>query len=94
VKLKQTLLTLLDKNDLTAAQLSRKAMVPKQNLHNWLQGAKPRDVEQIKRVADTLHVSMEYLLFGIKEKSTNPLLDKADEISAGAWEVILRKTKK
>jgi len=88
--LKDNLRSLLKKHDMTVAQLSRKANTPAQNIHNWLNGLKAKDIEQVKRVARVFSVSLDYLIFGEK------VLDNAelsDEVLAGTWEVILRKPK-
>lgn len=62
--LKKQLKHYLERYDMTAAQLARKANVPKQSLSGWIAGSKPRDVTQVKKVADALGVSLDNLLFG------------------------------
>jgi len=97
--LKKQLRFYLDLNDLTAAQLARKANVPKQSLSGWLAGSNPRDVKQVKRVADVLGVSLDNLMFGegedVQDKKhveLNTLL--GDDWIGGLFEVRFRRVKK
>jgi transcriptional regulator with XRE-family HTH domain len=76
---------------MSVAQLSRKAAVPKNTLFNWLSGLKPKDVVQVKRVAEVLGVSLDYLLFGVQPTAAIQFSDYQDEINAGVFEVVLRR---
>lgn len=49
---------------MNASQLARRANVPRQNISNWLMNQKPKDIEQVKRVADVFQVTVDHLLFG------------------------------
>ena len=64
LKLKYVLRDLLKQKDMTAAQLSRKAKVPKSVVSDWLSGANPRNLSQLMRVAKNLGVTLEMLCFG------------------------------
>lgn len=68
IKLKNVLRDLLKKRDMTAAQLSRKAKVPKSVVSDWLSGASPRNLSQLMRVAKSLGVTLEMLCFGIVQR--------------------------
>jgi transcriptional regulator with XRE-family HTH domain len=81
--------------------LAKATKVPTQTLHNWLAGSKPRDFDQVKRVADYFGVSLDELTYGVPAKqpeslqsSRNPIQELRDEINAGVFEVILRKVKR
>ena len=63
-KLRHILKSLLSENKLTASELSRKTEVSKQVLSDWLAGVKPRNIEQVKAVAEYFRISMDYLCFG------------------------------
>jgi transcriptional regulator with XRE-family HTH domain len=96
--LKRQLRFYLDLHDLTAAQLARKASVPKQSLSGWLAGSNPRDVKQVKRVADALGVSLDNLMFGQGEDANsrkhlemNALL--GDDWIGGVFEVRIRRVR-
>lgn len=84
----------LQEQDLKVTELSRATKVPLQTLHNWLVGQKPRDIDQVKRVADYFGVSLNYLCFGEIEKANRNLEDFKDEILAGTFEVVIRKPRK
>lgn len=97
--LKKQLRFYLDLHDMTAAQLARKAKVPKQSLSGWLSGSNPRDVKQVKKVADSLGVSLDNLMFGNgedenlqKHTEINSLL--GDDWIGGTFEVRFRRVKK
>lgn len=64
IKLKSILKELIYEKDITAAQLARATKVPPQTLNNWLSGQMPRNLDQLKAVADYFQVSLDYLIFG------------------------------
>jgi transcriptional regulator with XRE-family HTH domain len=92
MKLKTVLRDLIKEEGITVSQLSKKSGVPVQTLHNWLSGMEPRSLKQVRKVADYLEVSIDYLCFGIKEKQKN-IQDYEHEINAGVFEVVLRRIK-
>jgi len=57
---------LLKKYEMSVTKLSKKSKVPTQTLHNWLSGVKPKDICQIKNVADVFGVSVDDLCFAEK----------------------------
>lgn len=96
--LKKQLKFYLELRDMSAAQLARKANVPKQSLSGWLAGSNPRDVTQVKRVANALSVSLDNLMFGqgedkdaFKHVEMNALM--GDEWVGGLFEVRFRRVK-
>lgn len=96
--LKKQLKYYLELRDMTASQLARKANVPKQSLSGWLAGSNPRDVAQVKRVANALGVSLDNLIFGqgedrdaAKHVEMNALL--GDDWISGVFEVRFRRVK-
>jgi transcriptional regulator with XRE-family HTH domain len=97
--LKKQLRFYLDRREMSAAQLAKKASVPKQSLSGWLAGSNPRDVRQVKRVAEVLGVSVDHLLFGdgedqnaMKVTELDALL--GDEWISGLFEVKFRRVRK
>ena len=93
MKLSSTLKNLIKTHGIAVTALARSTGVPTQTIHNWLSGAKPRDVDQLKLVADHFGVSLDYLLYETKSEKKN-FSDFSDDINAGIFEVILRKVKK
>jgi transcriptional regulator with XRE-family HTH domain len=92
MQLSKIIKRLMSEKDLSIAQLSRATFVPAQTLHNWLAGQKPRDVDQVKKVAEYFDVTLDYLLYGIiNESHLEPLEKYREEINAGMFEVILRR---
>lgn len=98
MNLKKQLRLYLELNHMTAAQLARKAGVPKQSLSGWIGGSNPRDIKQVKKVADSLGVSLDNLMFGHgpdeqgqKHAEINALL--GDEWIGGVFEVRFRRVK-
>lgn len=96
--LKKQLRFYLDSRHMTAAQLARKAGVPKQSLSGWIGGSNPRDIKQVKKVADSLGVSLDNLMFGNgadeqaqRQNEISTLL--GDDWIGGIFEVKFRRVK-
>ena len=96
--LRQQLRAILKEQDFTAAQLARKSGLPRQTISDWLAGSPPRDIRQIKKVADALKVSVDFLCFGdeLADKDDGASLDSllGDGWLSGIFEVRLRRVKK
>ena len=82
---------ILRQKGITVLALSKATEVPVKTLYSWLQSQSPRNLNHLKKVAEHLNVSLDYLLFN-EEKTQTPFEDLKDEINAGTYEVILRKT--
>ena len=97
LELHKNLKILLDKRGITPSQLSRATKVPNSTIQNWLAGLEPRNLLQLKKVADYFDVSVDLLLYGSKKESKrdrSAITEFADEINAGTFEVVLRRIKK
>jgi transcriptional regulator with XRE-family HTH domain len=96
MKLKIQLSTLIKQRGVTITTLAKSTKIPAQTIHNWIAGSKPRDLDQVKSVADYFEVTLDFLVYGIKsEVSQSTEIEKhRDEINAGIFEVILRRTGK
>lgn len=77
----------IQSRSLSAAAISRKTGVPKQTISDWLAGTRPRHMEDVKRVADVLGVSILTLFFG----SENIQPDKTHEALVG-WQALQRSS--
>lgn len=93
MELKTILKKLIKEKGVTITALAKKTKVPLQTLHGWLQGSEPKNLRQIKAVADFFEVDLDYICFGIEPKKTS-FSDYQDEINAGVFEVVLRRVKK
>ena len=61
----KTLPALLKAKNLTAKQLATKSQVPQSTVATWLiEGARPRNIEDVAEAARVLDVSLNHLLFG------------------------------
>lgn len=99
MNLKKQLRFYLEKREMNASQLAKKARVPKQSLSGWLSGSNPRDVRQIKRVSDALGVTVDNLMFGDGPDATIEKMTELDALLGDGWvsglfEVRLRRVKK
>jgi transcriptional regulator with XRE-family HTH domain len=97
LELHKNIKTLLDKRGITPSQLSRATSVPNSTIQNWLTGLEPRNLIQLKKVADFFDVTVDLLLYGSKKDSKrdrSAISEFADEINAGTFEVVLRRIKK
>ncbi len=96
MKIAQQLRMLLKQRGTTVANLARATKTESQTIHNWLAGSKPRDFDQVKRVADYFDVTLDMLVYGANPATErkNTIDELKEEINAGVFEVILRKIKK
>jgi len=98
VNLKNQLACLLEDRGMTAAELSRKAKVPKQALSRWLSGQVVKNVSQLKRVADVFGVNVDHLLFGEGPQEVSSSVSDIGALLGDAWvggvfELKLRRVK-
>jgi transcriptional regulator with XRE-family HTH domain len=97
LELHKNLKNLLEKRGMTPSQLSRATKVPNSTIQNWLTGLEPRNLIQLKKVAEFFDVSVDLLLYGnkkIKERDQSAISEYADEINAGVYEIVLRRVKR
>lgn len=85
MKLKEQIRFYLDFKVMNATQLAKKSGVPKQSISNWLLGSIPRDVRQVKKVADVLGVSIDHLMFGSGHDEDAKQLTELDEFLGDGW---------
>lgn len=92
MKIKTILKTLLRRQDINIAQLSRATKIPRQTIDNWLSGQEPRSLTQLKAVATYFELSIDELCFGTIHKNQS-LQEYSEEILSGVYEIVLRKVK-
>lgn len=88
MQLAKRLRELMRQHDLTVARLSKRTAIPVNTLHNWLSGQPPRNITQVKSVADFLNVSVDFLVFG-KELNLEPQAIP-ELLKSGQFEIVLR----
>lgn len=89
----------LKRRGMTAAELARKTGVSKQVLSLWLNGSKPKNVDQVKSVADALGVTIDNLMFGDGVDLESAKTTELDALMGTGWvsglfEVRFRRVKK
>lgn len=85
---------LMNKHDLTVAKLSRVTGVSRKTLHSWIDGNQPKNLTDVKSVADYFDVSLDYFLFNVtKHDKKISIEDVKEEISLGVLELIVRRPK-
>ena len=95
MKLSNQLKKLIQQSGTTITVLSKATKVPQQTIHNWISGSRPRDFDQVKKVAEHFKVTLDFLVYGIEsEKTSTPFDSLREEINAGVFEVVLRRVKK
>lgn len=101
LRLKFQIQAYLDHLGISAAQLSRKAAVPRQTISHWLGGGEPRKLTQLRRVAQVLGTDLDNLLFGESVCIERKIRDSealdlvlGDEWVSGQFEIKLRRIKK
>lgn len=94
MELKHILKELCNQSGIPISTISKRTGVPQQTIHNWLTGIEPKNISQVKKVADFFKVSVDYLCFGIKTKKVDDITDFKEEINAGVFEVVLRRIRR
>lgn len=95
MKLKACLIRLLEIHDMTAASLSRKSGVPKQTISDWLAGRKPRDLEQVRKVAQVFQMTVDELCFEGQRSDASSLINSSigSDWITGIFEIKIRRVK-
>lgn len=88
MQLAKCLRQLIRHHDMTVIELSKHTSVPVNTLHNWLSGQPPRNLNQVKAVADFFNVTIDRLVFGTEVRIDTS--DLPDLLMSGKYEVILR----
>ncbi len=82
----------LQSRRLSARQLALQAGVPYTTIANWLEGRMPRNVDQLKRVANFFGISVDVLCYGIAaQEKMMPLVIPLQEGFSGLFELRLQK---
>lgn len=70
--LRHQLKQLLNERHMRPIDLAREIGIAKQVISDWLAGSRPRNLEQVKIVADFFHISIDALCFGSKNDALPP----------------------
>ena len=93
VKIAKSLSALVKQRGLSLRQLSKLSSVPASTLNEWMSNRPPRNPVQVKRVAEVLDVSMNYLLFG--EEDRNDPLQRiiTEDVFQGNFQITIKRLK-
>lgn len=98
MNLRKQLKLYLESNGLTTSQLARKSGVPNTTIADWLTGRKPRNLDQVKKVADAFNISIDHLVYGEGVREAEKVTDLESLIGdgwiGGVFEVKMRRIKK
>lgn len=93
MKLKKNLEYLMRVEGLSVVKLASRSEIPKQTIHNWLCGASPRSMDQLKKLAVYFKLTVDELCFDDLSKNQiqeeNPIVVYGKEIRAGVFQVVL-----
>ena len=70
---------------MTAAELARKSGVSKQVLSQWMGGAEPRKLDQLKRVSVALGTNVDNLCFGKGVDQERDRITELDALLGDGW---------
>lgn len=100
-KLRQILKDKLKEKEMKIQTLSKHTGISRKTIENWVDGQKPKNIEQVKVVADFFNMSLDELCFGEKPRenvsvstgNAKDLEKYKSEILTGVFEVTLRAVK-
>jgi len=95
MKLKGQLRFYMEKTGLSISKIASKTKIPKSSLADWVSGAHPRDIGQVKRLSNFFNTSLDNLLFGTGEETVEETKDLDDLLGdnwiTGLFEIKLRR---
>ncbi|MCT4642768.1 MAG: helix-turn-helix domain-containing protein [Bacteriovoracaceae bacterium] len=80
----------LENRRLSLRELAAKAQIPYSTLHSWQENRTPKDIEKVKRLANTIGINVDELIFGISKKQAEKDIDINDEVFKGTFEVTIK----
>ncbi len=70
MKLDKNLKKIMLTQKMSLKKLSTQVGVPPSTIHGWLNGAAPKSLIDLKKIADFFEISLDELCFGVAEKVT------------------------
>ncbi len=96
IKLKQSLKKHLEKNMITQNQLATNIGIRPSSFHAYLNGAIPRGLETIIKIARELNLSLDELVFNQRAASSNQDIPISESVLLGLlgkYELVISKKK-
>ncbi len=94
MKLGKIIESLCKERGWTVAKLARESGVPVQTIHNWSTARGAVNPDQVKKISQTLGVSVHYLLYGESDPQEQPSEEILKEIFSGDVRVTLHRVEK
>lgn len=91
MNLSQNLLKLCEERDLTLTDLSRLSGVKQPTLHGWSTGRAVHNLDDLKKVADVLAVSIHRLLYGTPDPHESISDEVLKEVFKGDVRITIHK---
>ena len=94
LQFRKNLKELIIQKGVTIVFLSQTTKIPLQTIHGWLSGTSPRNLYQLKILAEYFEISIHTLCFEkIDDKKKIEIDVLEDIIASGKFEIILKKIK-
>lgn len=94
MNLDKNLTKLCKKRNLSIVELARQSGVSKSTLHDWMNGSKVQNLDDLKKIADVLKVGFYQLLFDIPDPYEKIGIEILDEIFRGDVRVLIQKIRR
>jgi len=66
-EMEKNLKKIMTKNQITLKSLSTEVGIPASTIHGWLNGVPPKNIHEVKKIADFLGITIDVLCFGSVE---------------------------
>lgn len=93
MELKKRLKHKIESNGLSVSRLAKRTGVPNTTIANWLAGQSPKNIQQLKKVANHFDITIDELVFGEAPTRKVSDFDFEQMIYAGQFDVILKPIK-
>jgi len=91
--LDKSLQRLLKEKNFSATELAKTLGIPSSTVHDWLAGRVPRNLDQIRQVAEFFKVSTHEILFNEPDPRSllSDILEGSTEIHSGLYQITVKK---
>ncbi len=89
--LSKNLTRILKQKGISLSEIARQTRVPKATLHSWTVGQKSVNLEQLKKVAEFLNVSVALLAYGEEDMAAEKSTEMLKELFSGDLRVTIKK---
>ena len=93
IKIKDTIKIQIAKKNWSLRDLSKMSGVPYSTLQEWSSNRTPKNPIQVQKVAQSLDVSIHYLLFGVEDRSEPLTKLLKEDVFSGTFEINIRRVR-